>query len=165
MDQRIDLALRQHVLDRLVVGQARDLEPGRRREVHILVELGDPFDGFVRHAVFMLEDAAHPVDRRHEEGLDADLLAYQVVRRLDALAGVDEHEAVAEAPMQEHRNGRDRHAAVTCHDVGRAGSFGHVEMALAQEAPVAGGRVHIRQDREVDAVRRDGSVQERRTIS
>ena len=63
---------------------------------------------FVRHAVFVFEDAAHPVDRGDQERLDADLLADQVLRRLDALAGVDEHEAVAEAAMQEHRDRGDR---------------------------------------------------------
>ena len=129
MDQRVELALGQHVLDRLVVRQPRDLEVGRRREIDVLVELGEPFDRFVRHAVFVLEDAAHPVDRGDQERLDADLLADQVGRLLDALGGVDEDEAVAEAAVQEHRDGGDRHALVARHDVGRAGGLGDVEMA------------------------------------
>ena len=37
-------------------------------------------------------------------------------------------------------------------DVGRTGRLGHVEMALAQKAPVPRSRVHVGQDGEVDAV-------------
>src|SRR5882757_1597533 len=118
MDQRVDLALRQHVLDRLVVRQPGDLEIGGRGEFDILVELGDPMNRFNRNAVFVLEDATHPVDRGDEERLDADLLADQVLWRLDALARIDEHEAVAEAAMQEYRDRGDRQAGVTRYDVG-----------------------------------------------
>ena len=86
MHDRVELALHQHGLDRLVVRQSRDLQVRRRRELDVLVELGEPFDRFVRHAVFVLEDAAQPMDGGDQERLDADLLADQVGRLLDALA-------------------------------------------------------------------------------
>ena len=62
------------------------------------------------------------------ELLHADLLADQVGRLLDALAGVDEDEAVAEAPMQEHRDGGDGKSLVARHEIGRARDFGDVEI-------------------------------------
>ena len=126
-----------------------------RRELDVLVELGEPFDRLVRHAVLVLEDAAHPMPGRHQERLDADLAADQVLRLLDALRRVDEHEAVAEAPVQEHRQRGDRHALVARHDVGRARRLRHVEVAVADEAPVPRRRIHVGEHGEVDAVRLD----------
>ena len=71
------------------------------------------------------------------------------------LRRVDEHEAVAEPPVQEHRDRGDRHALVAGHDVGGARCLGHVEIALADEAPVPRRRIHVGQDGQVDAVRLD----------
>jgi hypothetical protein len=84
--------------------------------------------------------------------LHANALADQVGRLADAFAGVDEHEAVAEAPMQKHRDRSGRKALVTRHNEGGAGRFRHVEFASAQKAPVAGGGVHAGEHGEVDAV-------------
>ena len=79
---------------------------GRRVEGDVLAAVDDPGVLPVRHAVVLFQDAAHPdVAGRHEVGA-ADRLADQVLRRLDAGRGVDEHEAVAEAAMQEHRDAR-----------------------------------------------------------
>ena len=80
MEDGVELALGQHGLDRFVMRQARDLHVGRRREVDVLVELGEPMDRFVRHAVFVLEDAAQPMDGGHEKRFDADLAPDQVLR-------------------------------------------------------------------------------------
>jgi hypothetical protein len=55
----------------------------------------------------------------------------QILRPADAFAGVDEHEAVAEAAMQEHRNGNGDEALVACHDEGGGGDFRHVEFLTA----------------------------------
>src|SRR5262249_44821045 len=104
MDHGVEAALREQAFDRLVVRELADLEAGRRLELDRLVEFRHPFDRLLRHAVFVLEDAAHPDDGGGLELLDADLLADQVGRLADALAGVDEHEAVTEAAMQEHRD-------------------------------------------------------------
>ena len=103
----------------------------------------------------MLEDAAHPVAGGDQERLDADLAADQVVRLPDPFGRVDEHEAVAEAAMQEYRQRGDRLPLVLGHHIGGGRGLGHVEVAVADEAPVAGRRVHLGQHREIDAVRLD----------
>ena len=59
-EQRVDFALDQHVLERFIVWHLRYLEAGRRREIDVLIKLAEPLDRFVRHAVIVLEDAAHP---------------------------------------------------------------------------------------------------------
>ena len=118
-------------------------------------------DRFVRHAVFVLEDAAQPVDRGDQERLDADLAADQVGGLGDALAGVDEDEAVAEAAMQEDRQRAERQALVARDDVGRARDLGDVEIAVAQEAPVPRRRIHRGQNGEVDAVGLDRALLQR----
>jgi len=116
MQHRIELAFRQHTLDRLVVGEAADLQARRRRELDRLVELGEPFDRAWRHPVFVLEDAAHPDAGGRLELLDPDPPPDQVLGLPDALAGIDEHEAVAETPMQEDRNGAGDETLVARHD-------------------------------------------------
>ena len=121
-------------------------------DVDIVVELGDPFDAVERHAVFVLQDAAHPQHGGGHQRLDADLAAFQVGGLGDALAGVDEHEAVAEAAMQEHRDGAERPVIVARRQIRRDRDLGHVEFVVAQEAPMARRRIHVGQDGEVDAV-------------
>ena len=153
MDHGVELALGEHRLDRFIVREARELEPGRRREVDVLVELGDPFDRGMRHAVFLFQQPAHPVDRGDEERLDADAAADQVGRLLDPLRRIDEHEAVAEAAMQEHRQRTHRPVLAAGDDVGRRRGLRHVEVAVAQEAPMPGRRIHVGEHGEVDAVR------------
>jgi hypothetical protein len=145
-------ALGQHLLDALVVAQASQLEIGRLVELDAFIELGEPFHRPVRHAVFVLEDAAHPQDRRRLELLDADLLADQIGRLGDALGRVDEDEAVAKAAMQKDRNGGERETLVARDEIGRARHLGDVELLIAQEAPMARRRIHLGQDREIDPV-------------
>src|SRR3979411_1093050 len=65
------------------------------------------------------------------EGLDADLAADQVVRLLDPLGRVDEHEAVAEAAMQEYRQRGDRLPLVLGHHLGGGGGLGRVGVEVA----------------------------------
>jgi hypothetical protein len=104
MQTGVELALGEQAFHRLVGRKLGDLQAGRRRKVDRLVKLGHPFDRLRRHAVLGFEYAAHPDDRGGLELFDADPFADQVGRFGDALAGVDEHEAVAEAAMQEHRD-------------------------------------------------------------
>ena len=108
-------------------------------------------------AVFVLQDAAQPQAGGGLEGLQPDLAADQVGRLLNALAGVDEDEAVAEAAMQEHRQRRKRLLLVARHQVGRGRALRHVEIAVAQEAPVARGGIHLGEHGELDAVGLDGA--------
>src|ERR1043166_8950444 len=90
MQHGVELAFGELAFDGLVVRELADLAPGRRGEVDGLVELAHPFDRIRRHAVFAFEDAAHPDDGGGLELLEADALADQILRRLYALAGVDE---------------------------------------------------------------------------
>ena len=118
-----------------------------------------------RHAVFVLQDAAHPQHRGGHQRLDADLAAVQVGGLGDALAGIDEHEAVAEAAMQEHRDGADRPVVVARGEIGRGRDFGDVEFVVAQETPMPRRRIHVGQDGEIDAVDLHRAVINGRTIS
>ena len=161
MEHGVDLAGHQHVLAILVVAHARQLEARRRLEVDVLVELGDPFDGRVRNAVFLLEDAAQPQDRGDLIGLHGDPLADQVLGPVDALRGVDEGEAVAEAAVQEHRDRVERHVLVAGDDVGRARNLGDVELAIAQEPPVPRGGIGRGDHRQLDAVGLHGAFLQR----
>ena len=118
MQQRVDLAVGQHLLDGSVMRQAHDLEPRGAVEIDRLVELAEPLDGFERHAVFVLENAAQPDQRGRLKLLEADLASGQVGRLADAFRRIDEHEAVAEAAMQKHRNRVDRHALIARDEIG-----------------------------------------------
>ena len=115
--------------------------------------LAQPLDRFVRHAVVVLQDAAHPQTRGEHEALGADCAADQIGRLADALGRIDVDEAVAEAPMREHRDGAERQVAVACRHVARARHFGDIELAAAQEAPVPRRRRHVGEHREFDPLR------------
>src|SRR5262249_50874495 len=81
---------------------------GRRREIDVLVELTEPLDRFVRHAVVVLEDAAHPQPGGEQIALGPDLAADEVGRLADALRRIDEDEAMKEAAMGKNRNRAER---------------------------------------------------------
>ena len=130
-------------------------------DIDVVIEFGDPLDAVQRHAIFVLEDAAHPQHGAGHQRLHADLAALQVGGLVDALGGVDEHEAVAEAAMQEHRNGAERPVVVARREIRRARDLGHVEFAVAQEAPVARRRIHVGEYGEIDAVDRDPAADQR----
>ena len=115
----------------------------------------------VRHAVVLLQDAAHPdVGGRLEIGA-ADRLADQVLRRLDAGGGVDEDEAVAEAAVQEHRDRGERLALVADHEIGADILLADVEFVLAAHAPMALARAHVGEEDEIEAVGLDRAFLER----
>ena len=99
MKHRVELAFGQHRLDRFVVQQAGIFDVRRQADFDVILDLRDPLNAVERHAVFALQDTAHPEHRRCHHRLDADPAVFQVGRLLDALRRVDEHEAVAEAAM------------------------------------------------------------------
>ena len=66
--------------------------------------------------------------------------------------GVDEHEAVAEAAMQEHRDRRERLALVADHEIGADVLLADVEFMLAAHPPVPLARAHVGEEHEVEAV-------------
>ena len=155
MQQRIDLTLGQHALDRAVVGQAHDFQARRPGELKGFVKFADPFDGFERHAVFMLQDAAHPDDRGRLELLEPDPAAGEIGRAADALLRVDEDEAVTKAAVQENRKRVERQALIARDQIRRARHLRDIKFLVAQEAPMARRRVHLGQHVQVDAIRPD----------
>src|SRR3970040_539877 len=104
MDERVELSFCHH---------GRDIFSGRHPlqekvlgqvDLHLLVILRVPLDLFVRHLELMLEDAADPKISRRGEVAQADFPANEVRGFADALAGVDEGEAMPEAAMEKYRN-------------------------------------------------------------
>src|SRR5688572_18010158 len=105
----------------------------------------------MRQVVIFLQNAAHPdVAGRHEVGA-ADLLADQVLRLPDAGIGVDEHEAVAEAPVHEHRDSSEFVPLVDGDEIGADVFFADVELGLAGEPPMPLARTHVREEDQLDA--------------
>jgi hypothetical protein len=102
--------------------------------------------------VVLLQDAAHPDIGRRLEIRAAHLLADQILGRANAGCGVDEQEPVTEAPVQEHRNGGERRALGTLHEIGADIGLADVELGAARHAPVALARAHAREHDEIDAV-------------
>ena len=109
----------------------------------------------------LLENAAHPDAGGRLEIGAADYFAVEVLWRLDAGGGVDEDEAVAEAAMQEHRNGGQRLALVADHEIGADIFLADVEFVLAAHAPVALARPHVGQEDEFEPIRLDRTLLER----
>ena len=115
----------------------------------------------MRHAVIFLQNAAHPdVGSRLEIGA-ADLFADEVLRLADAGLGVDEDKAVAEAPVQKHRDRGQRLAAVARHVIAADIDLADVELGLARHAPVPLARAHAGEHDELDTVGLHGAVAQR----
>ena len=156
-----DFALRQHDVEPLARRRHLDAQILRRRELDVLAALDHPGALPVRHAVIFLENAAHPDVGGGLEIGAADPFADQVLRRADAGIGVDEDKAVAKAPVQKHRNGGERLAAVARHEIAADIDLADVELGLARHAPMALARAHAGEHDELDAVGLDRAVGER----
>jgi hypothetical protein len=139
MKNRIEFAFGQHRFDRFLVRQAGILYVFRQRDLDVVFDFSDPLDAVQRHAVFMLQDAAHPQDGGGHHRLDADPAAAQVSGPCDALRGVDEHEAMPKPAMQENRDGPKRHAVIARGEIGRARYRRDIEFPLVQETPMPRG--------------------------
>jgi hypothetical protein len=131
-----------------------------RREIDGLVQFGEPFDRSMRHAVIVLQNAAHPNDRRRLILLHAHFLPDQVLRAFDSLAGVDENESMAEPPVQIHRNGGTDRALIARHQIGSERYFGDVEFPVAQKTPMPRRRVHLGQHGQIDPIGPDAALLE-----
>ena len=141
-EQRVELAVAQHVDQRLVRLERLEVEARDRLErralvpARLLLAAVAPVDLGRLHAVFVLQHAAHPDHRRDLVFGQADALAAQVLRLVDA--GVGAH-IDAGMPEQPRHEGRDadvlrrarRHGA----DVARERHLGDVEF-LELEQPV-----------------------------
>src|SRR5262245_43008936 len=109
----------------------------------------------------LLQDAAHPdVGGRLEIGA-ADALAHEILRATDAGVAVDEHKAVAEAPMHENRDGGERMPLVARHEIGADILLAHIELVASRQPPVTLARSHAGEQDELDPVGRNGAVLER----
>ena len=127
----------------------------------IFAAFDDPGALPVRHAVIFLQNAAHPdVGSRLEIGA-ADLLADEILRLADAGFGVDEDKAVAEAPVQKHRDRGQRLAAVARHVITADIDLADVELGLARHAPVPLARAHAGEHDKLDTVGLHGAVAQR----
>src|SRR5262245_53891031 len=83
-DHRWNVAVSEHVVERLGALLDLDAQIARRVEGDVLAAVGHPCDRAVRYAIALFQNAAHPdVAGRHEIGA-ADLFSDQVLRRLDA---------------------------------------------------------------------------------
>ena len=100
----------------------------------------------------LVENAAYPDAGGRLEIGAADHFAVEILRRLDAGRRIDEDEAVAEAAMQEHRNGGERLALVADHEIGADIFLADVEFVLAAHAPMALARPHIGEEDEFEAI-------------
>src|SRR5262249_9001475 len=126
-----------------------------------ILDLGNPLDAIQWHAIFMLENAAHPQHRRRHHRLHADFSAVQIRRLRNAFCSVDEHETVSKTAMEKYRNGPEWQSVVTRGEIRRCGNLGYIEFAVAQESPVTRRRIHLRQDRQIHAINLDLLIEER----
>src|SRR3989442_15994704 len=97
----------------------------------------------MRHLELMLENTPNPKITYNGEVTQPHFFTDQVCGFMNALARVDEGEAVAEAPMEEDRDGDKRLAAELSGQIVRHGELCDIELALSDHAPVADFRGHI----------------------
>src|SRR6266478_3254608 len=136
MQQRIDLSVSQHLLDRRIGRHARDLEIGARNKFYCFVQLAKPLDRVQRYAVFMLQDTAHPDDGGGLKLFDTDSAANEVARSADTLGGVDKNESMPEPAMKKDRNRIYRQFMVAGNEIGRTRDFRSIKFLVSQKAPM-----------------------------
>ena len=158
---RRDFAFGQHDVEPLAGRRHLDAQVLGGRELDVLLALDHPGALAMRYAVMLFKDAAHPDVRGRLEIGAADPFADQVFRRADAGIDVDERKAVAEAPVQKHRNGGERFAAIAAHQKAADIDFADIEFGLARHAPMALARAHAGQHDKLDAVALDRTVGQR----
>src|SRR3984893_2184152 len=140
-DEAVDLAGRQHLRQRAVIGDLDELDVGRQVDAGALLAAGfleaaaPPFDVGRLDPVFVLQDAAHPDIGGHLIFRQPDGLALEVLRARDAAVGADIDAAVTKQPRHE---GRDRDvmgvAARRRHRVAAHRDFGDVEFGELEGA-------------------------------
>ncbi len=133
-DRGGEFARRQHVLH-LLAGLDRHHVGGRLVFGDVLVARQHPGDLAEIDAVFVLQDAARPdAGGDRIAAVDADPLAFEVLRTGDAGLGVDQNRAVMERPHDEHRDRRHRLAVRFGADVGRDRHLADVELVAPHHA-------------------------------
>src|SRR4029453_15942015 len=143
-EQRIELAVAQHVdqrlpgLERLEVEAGDGLERRPLAAAGLLLPAVAPMDLVGPHAVFVLHHAAHPDHRRDLIFGQADALAAQVLRGADASTGADVDAGVAEDARYESRDA----------DIGRGAPRDRAQIARE------------RQLRDIELVELEGAVED-----
>src|SRR6266850_3485736 len=136
MQNRIDLSVSQHLLDRRIGRHTLDLEIGARHKFYCLVQLAKPLDRVQRHPVFMLQDAAHPHDGGGLKLFDTDFPANEIAGSAYTLGGVDENESMAKPAMRKDRNGIYWYKQKTAYEIGRTRDFRGIKFPVSQKAPM-----------------------------
>ena len=104
-----------------------------RRDVLLVID--HPGDFRRIEAVFVDEDAARPHPGGDGIGAHADLLALEILRRLDAGIGAHDEAAVMKAAHQEDRQRNEGSAERAGDHVGRRCHLADVELDIAHHAP------------------------------
>jgi hypothetical protein len=116
----------------------------------------------MRQAEELLQDAAQPdAGGRLEAAEAADPPSAQGGSGGDALAGIDEHEAMPEAAVRIDRERDIGMAALARHEIGAGVELAEIAFGIAREPPVAVARGRIGQHRERNAVGLDQPLGER----
>src|ERR1051326_1186520 len=107
-DEAIDLAALQHVAQLAARRRLLDADIRGQRHAGAVDAALHPVDGARRPAGFVLEYGAGMDGGSLAVFRDPGAAADEVLRRLDALVGIDEDIAVAKHPRWKHRNGDER---------------------------------------------------------
>src|SRR5581483_3285660 len=168
-EESVDRAGVEEGRERLVLGDALQAHVGRQAQgdllaaARMLLAAGQPVQVGRAHPVIVLQDAAQPDRRRHLVLGDADALALQVLRALDAGRHVDVRGRVPKGARGEDRNGDEGEvAARPAGHVAAERHLGHVELLVDEHAPEDLLRPLEGDDGEVDALGPYGAVAERR---
>src|SRR5207244_9184989 len=105
VNQSIELAVNEHFLNVLPRCDPLDLQVGWRRPLHLFFVLFEPLDLPVRHAVFVLQEAANPQICGRLKVPEPDLLTDQIGRFANALGSVYKDKPMAKSAMQKDRDG------------------------------------------------------------
>ena len=129
---------RQHIFDFFSFRQTLDRHPfGRLPAGNLLLLVGANLERARRHAVLVLQHAAHPERHRIEVGAHADRFSGEVFGSLNTACGVDQQIAVAELAVGKNRDRAERRAARHPAEKHAHLKFAHVEFQVAGKSPVA----------------------------
>jgi hypothetical protein len=127
--------------------------PVKRR--HVLLVVDHPGDLRGAHVVFVGENTARPDAGRDRVGADADLLALEVLRHLDAGVGPHDETAVMKPSHDEDRQRDERCAERACDHVGGGRHLADVELDVANHAAKRTDDGHHFDEIRVDALQPD----------
>src|SRR5712692_3705303 len=139
----VDFTARQYIFYFLPLRQALDFHPIRRlppRDLFLLI--GPNSQRSRRHAIFFLQNAAHPERYRVEVSAHADNFTGKVFGLSNTARGIDEHVAVTKFTVREHGDPAEWRAAGCPTEKHAHLELAHVELQIARKSPVALFRRH-----------------------